>query len=331
MSSSMSSSIQACVRVFGCVLVICMAICTNAGAIHPDTTQVWMNAYGEAGYYFDRFSESPWGDEGGIAWMCRDLPADFQPPYQWTFSFTIPEASSTCEDGRCQLARVAFILLGGICADSLGGQSPGADYISFDYDACHRSMVLCHYQYLNIYNNIIYGETPEPVVGTHNVQINRFDTGEWLLIIDGVVIGWGHYDPLPPTLGTFDVMNVYCSKATFRPYEPFFAAPDWVRDPLAAEDGQKLAKELLTRCTNPAVGGCHLQFRASALGPVELRVVDVNGRAVRSLFDEVVQMGRNDLFWDGRDDRGKPVEAATYYYVLSHGGQWEKGSIVFVR
>ncbi len=57
-------------------------------------------------------------------------------------------------------------------------------------------------------------------------------------------------------------------------------------------------------------------------GPVSvsLRVYDIRGRCVRSLFEGSVPPGLHTVVWNGRDDRGRPVPSGVYLSVLQSGG-----------
>lgn len=55
-------------------------------------------------------------------------------------------------------------------------------------------------------------------------------------------------------------------------------------------------------------------------GKVTLEIFDVSGRLVRRLVDGQETPGRKSVAWDGRDERGKSVASAVYYYRLQAPG-----------
>jgi len=65
---------------------------------------------------------------------------------------------------------------------------------------------------------------------------------------------------------------------------------------------------------------------------VTLRVYDLSGRLVRSLVDgEVMEAGRREMAWRGRDDGGRSVAAGVYLYRLEANGYTETKRMVLVK
>jgi flagellar hook assembly protein FlgD len=59
-----------------------------------------------------------------------------------------------------------------------------------------------------------------------------------------------------------------------------------------------------------------------APGPVDVAVVDIAGRLIRSLHHTADKAGDLTLSWDGHDERGQPVPPGAYYYrVTTNAGQ----------
>jgi hypothetical protein len=58
---------------------------------------------------------------------------------------------------------------------------------------------------------------------------------------------------------------------------------------------------------NPFLAATRIEYRVSQAGPVELRVYDVAGRAVRSLFRGTLGPGAHVANWDGHDELGRAV------------------------
>ncbi|MCK4304197.1 MAG: hypothetical protein KAY24_08150, partial [Candidatus Eisenbacteria sp.] len=67
---------------------------------------------------------------------------------------------------------------------------------------------------------------------------------------------------------------------------------------------------------NPAFDGCHIKYRLDATAPLKLQIYSVSGRLVRILAEGWRASGTYDLYWDGRDETGRPEPAGTYYLVL---------------
>lgn len=71
--------------------------------------------------------------------------------------------------------------------------------------------------------------------------------------------------------------------------------------------------ELLPPAPNPVRGPVALRVHLPAAGKARLEVVDVAGRRVRLLVDGLVDAGRHDFAWDGRDASGAPAPAGIYF------------------
>ncbi|HEX5131921.1 MAG TPA: kelch repeat-containing protein [Candidatus Krumholzibacteria bacterium] len=71
---------------------------------------------------------------------------------------------------------------------------------------------------------------------------------------------------------------------------------------------------------NPFNPTTTIRFEAAAGQRAFLRVYDVNGAAVRTLFDGTATGGVTSLTWNGRDDDGRAVASGVYFYRLETAG-----------
>lgn len=69
---------------------------------------------------------------------------------------------------------------------------------------------------------------------------------------------------------------------------------------------------------NPLTPGTHgrIRFVLAHAGRATLEVFDLQGRLVKTLFEEVAKAGDNTLTWDGRDTAGAYVGPGIYFYRL---------------
>ncbi len=73
-------------------------------------------------------------------------------------------------------------------------------------------------------------------------------------------------------------------------------------------------------------------FELAERGPATLRVFDVAGRLVRTLVDGIIlEAGRQDIEWDGRDRGGRALASGTYIYRLDAGGRVATRRMVLAR
>ncbi len=74
--------------------------------------------------------------------------------------------------------------------------------------------------------------------------------------------------------------------------------------------------ELLPNYPNPFSEGTTLEFKLNQPGKYRISILDVNGRMIRSFSDENNFSKVQTVYWDGRDDSGKPVVSGVYFYRL---------------
>ena len=70
---------------------------------------------------------------------------------------------------------------------------------------------------------------------------------------------------------------------------------------------------------NPFHPGAAVRYAIPSRGRVELHVLDVQGRSVRTLVDDVVDAGEHRVPFDGRSDRGDELPSGTYFLRLQAG------------
>ncbi|MFH1279837.1 MAG: M14 family zinc carboxypeptidase [Candidatus Eisenbacteria bacterium] len=66
-------------------------------------------------------------------------------------------------------------------------------------------------------------------------------------------------------------------------------------------------------------------------GPVEIEIVDVSGRTVRSLVRGVRSAGAHRVVWDGANDAGREVASGIYFTRMRAGGAEETKKLVLLR
>ena len=88
---------------------------------------------------------------------------------------------------------------------------------------------------------------------------------------------------------------------------------------------------LLPPRPNPMRGTTTLGFDLPGEGVVDLRIYDLLGRSIRRLSKGTMPVGRHEIVWDGRNDRGHPVASGIYLIRLGWRDRAETGRIVFLR
>ena len=68
---------------------------------------------------------------------------------------------------------------------------------------------------------------------------------------------------------------------------------------------------------NPVhVGSTTIPFALASAGKVRIRVLDLAGREVVVLLDELAEPGEHSVLWDGRNKQGETVPAGIYLYQI---------------
>ena len=74
-----------------------------------------------------------------------------------------------------------------------------------------------------------------------------------------------------------------------------------------------------------------IPFALPQRGAVQVRLIDLQGRRVRSLADGEFPAGQHQLRWDGRDDQGQLVRAGVYFVKLVSADGTAMRRAVYVR
>jgi len=110
-------------------------------------------------------------------------------------------------------------------------------------------------------------------------------------------------------LGIVDVSGWLCT------------APFMVDVPMSPLPPNPQGFRLLGVRPNPAKSGANLQFALQGgRTDIQVEVFDLAGRLVRRLDPMNAGIGRHELFWDGRDERGSPVQTGVYFFRATGNG-----------
>lgn len=72
---------------------------------------------------------------------------------------------------------------------------------------------------------------------------------------------------------------------------------------------------------NPFNPSTTIKFDLPQRGRVDLKIYALDGSLVRTLVSEVLDPGRHDVAWQGRDDSGRAVASGTYFYRMVADGE----------
>ncbi len=82
---------------------------------------------------------------------------------------------------------------------------------------------------------------------------------------------------------------------------------------------------------NPFNPSTHIYFGLPKQQNVHIRIYDLRGALVRTLASGNFSAGTHQMIWDGRDDSGQLVSAATYLYRLESDGATLTRKMIFLK
>jgi hypothetical protein len=114
------------------------------------------------------------------------------------------------------------------------------------------------------------------------------------------------------------------------------ALDDWPPGGFSANDERREsngAAPAIFAQPNPSGGltTIHYAVPSGYVGPVQLQIVDVSGRLVRSLVDKGQRGGEYQVTWDGLDDNGRAMSDGVYFAKIMTSEQTTAGKLVLQR
>ena len=196
----------------------------------------------------------------------------------------------------------------------------GSDPLYTYYDVLH---------YIASYNN---GPGAVMITGSGHYKVG----GEFALVqqmtLDLDIEGrpTGHFDSgLKPVGAPFPQIDISCAVHGFFCYDSVLtvaAQPVTVAGiptPPGAPVGLRAAMP------NPFQGQISIAFALDRAGPVNLMIIDLEGRRVRMLSaGQHVETGPQGVTWDGRYDDGRVAPAGVYWVLLRWSGGFDRRRIV---
>jgi len=101
-----------------------------------------------------------------------------------------------------------------------------------------------------------------------------------------------------------------------------------VSDVVAADTLRLASRGDLLPFPNPSVDTTEVSFVAPDTMWVDVNIIDVGGSAVKNLLTLEILPGRHTVFWNGRDQRGRPVTGSLYWVTFVAGND-VRASLLF--
>ena len=82
---------------------------------------------------------------------------------------------------------------------------------------------------------------------------------------------------------------------------------------------------------NPFNGSTQITYTLAAATPVELRIYNALGQAVRTLLQQQREAGTHQIHWDGKDDQGRALASGTYLLIMRAGAMHQTTKMLLLR
>ncbi|MCB5261323.1 MAG: T9SS type A sorting domain-containing protein [Candidatus Cloacimonetes bacterium] len=104
-------------------------------------------------------------------------------------------------------------------------------------------------------------------------------------------------------------------------------------EPVAnADEFQSPAADLLlSNYPNPFYAQTAIHYQLKEMQPVKIELYNLKGQLLRVLVDENKPAGRNEAFWDGKDQTGAQVGSGCYYYKMQTGKYSATGKMILLK
>ena len=78
-------------------------------------------------------------------------------------------------------------------------------------------------------------------------------------------------------------------------------------------------------------GGTTIEFDMPVTENITMVILDIRGRAVRTLIDKEQRFGYQSVVWDAKNDDGDDVSSGVYFYQIRSSNFNAVGKLVFVK
>lgn len=89
--------------------------------------------------------------------------------------------------------------------------------------------------------------------------------------------------------------------------------------------------ELFNPSPNPFNPTTTIAFELTEASPIRLAVYDISGKLVATLVDENRNIGRHEVYWNGRDGHGGSVSSGVYFVRIESGSYTQTKNITLVK
>lgn len=105
-----------------------------------------------------------------------------------------------------------------------------------------------------------------------------------------------------------------------------------VYQPVGSEDTPILQTQLVGNYPNPFNPSTTIAFSLAQGGDkTKISIYNLKGQKVKNLLNEELPAGDYSIFWDGKDEQGKPVASGIYFYKMKFGNYRESKKMLLLK
>lgn len=161
------------------------------------------------------------------------------------------------------------------------------------------------------------GQCDVPLPNTGFVAVAAGHSHSLALRSDGSVVGWGS--------NAFGQCDAPDTAAFSMIGTGWYHSLGLMGDPVAVESGAFSGLpcpvfRIESVTPNPVNGSAQVSFNAPGLSGAELRVFDLSGRLVQTVYMGAVSPGRGTVLWNGLGSDGNPLSPGVYVVLITGGG-----------
>lgn len=160
---------------------------------------------------------------------------------------------------------------------------------------------------------------------SYNVGIANVDTSESGLEYRTVGLSFelGGLDDAEPPMTKLALLSKIMSE--------FFGIPPTGVQEKSGRLDRSLSFLLYQSIPNPARGTVSIPFSLPSKTRVSLKIYDISGRCVKTLYSGVLEGGYHSFTWEGVDERGIEVPSGVYFYRLEAGHRKATRKLLLLR
>lgn len=82
---------------------------------------------------------------------------------------------------------------------------------------------------------------------------------------------------------------------------------------------------------NPFKENITISYSLQNTSFVNLRILDISGRVIKTLYNGEDKQGSHSIIWRGLDESGQRVNSGVFFYYLDAGDRQDIGRIIIIK